>query len=186
MKPFIKVTPCILLVATGTFSCNQVQEEKVQPNIVIILVDDLGWKDTGYMGSEYYETPHIDRLAKNGMTFTQAYTNAANWYQERLAGNEKIITPTVPVGRDHIYHLYIVRLLDRDKAMNELGAHEIGCGLHYPIPLHVQTAYRDLGYSLGDFPVTEEVADSILSLPMFPNITEDMVDYVCRELLAIV
>ncbi|MCX6038389.1 MAG: DegT/DnrJ/EryC1/StrS family aminotransferase [Chloroflexi bacterium] len=107
---------------------------------------------------------------------------AARWYQERLAGNEKIITPTVPAGREHIYHLYVVSLPDRDKAMKELGAHEIGCGLHYPIPLHLQAAYRDLGYCQGDFPVTEAVANSVLSLPMFPHITEDMVDYVCKEL----
>ena len=109
----------------------------------------------------------------------------AKWYQERLAGNEKIVIPTVPAGREHNYHLYVVRLPDRDKAMKELGAREIGCGLHYPIPLHIQAAYRDLGYCKGDFPVTEAVADSILSLPMFPHITEDMVDYVCKELRSI-
>ena len=111
---------------------------------------------------------------------------AAKWYQERLAGNEKIIIPFVPEGREHIYHLYIVRLPDRDKVMKELGAREIGSGLHYPIPLHIQAAYRDLGYRMGDFPVTETVANSILSLPMFPHITEDMVDYVCRALKAAV
>ena len=110
---------------------------------------------------------------------------AARWYQERLAGNEKIILPTVPEGREHIYHLYVVRLPDRDKAMKELGAREIGCGLHYPIPLHLQAAYRDLGYCQGDFPITEAVANSVLSLPMFPHITEDMVDYVCKELNAV-
>ena len=107
---------------------------------------------------------------------------AAKWYQERLAGNEKIIIPTVPAGREHVYHLYVVRLPDREKAMKELGAHEIGSGLHYPIPLHLQAAYRDLGYQAGDFPITEVVAASILSLPMFPHITEDMVDHVCQVL----
>lgn len=109
----------------------------------------------------------------------------AAWYQERLAGDDRIITPAVPAGREHIYHLYIVRLPDRDKAMKEFGAREIGCGLHYPIPLHLQTAYRDLGYRKGDLPLTESVADSILSLPMFPHLTEDMVDYVCKELKAV-
>lgn len=110
---------------------------------------------------------------------------AAKWYQERLAGNEKIVIPTVPAGREHIYHLYVVRLPDRDKAMKELGARDIGCGLHYPIPLHLQAAYRDLGYRKGNFPITEAAANSILSLPMFPHITEDMVDYVCKELRSI-
>ena len=109
---------------------------------------------------------------------------AAKWYHERLARNAGIVTPTVPVGREHVYHLYIVRLPHRDRVMKVFNTHEIGCGLHYPIPLHLQAAYRDLGYRRGDFPVTEAVADSILSLPMFPHITEDMVDVVCKELLA--
>ncbi len=107
---------------------------------------------------------------------------AAKWYQERLGGNEKIVLPTVPAGREHIYHLYVVRVSDRERVMKELGAREIGCGLHYPIPLHLQAAYRDLGYRKGDLPVTEMVADSILSLPMFPHMTEEMVDFVCSEL----
>jgi dTDP-4-amino-4,6-dideoxygalactose transaminase len=111
---------------------------------------------------------------------------AAKWYQDRLAGNDKIILPTVPSGRDHVYHLYVVRLPDRDKVMKELGSREISTGLHYPIPLHLQTAYRDLGYFPGDLPITEAVANSILSLPMFPHITEEMVDYVCKELKAVV
>jgi dTDP-4-amino-4,6-dideoxygalactose transaminase len=54
--------------------------------------------------------------------------------------------------------------------------------LHYPIPLHLQAAYRGLGYRKGDFPVTEKAAESILSLPMFPHMTEDMVEFVCSEL----
>jgi dTDP-4-amino-4,6-dideoxygalactose transaminase len=111
---------------------------------------------------------------------------AAKWYQDRLAGNDKIILPTVPIGRDHVYHLYVVRLPDRDKVMKELGSREISTGLHYPIPLHLQTAYRDLGYFPGDLPITEAVANSILSLPMFPHITEEIVDYVCKELKAVV
>jgi len=66
--------------------------------------------------------------------------------------------------------------------MKELGARGISCGLHYPIPLHLQAAYRDLGYRKGDFPVTEKVAESILSLPIFPHMTEDMLDFVCSEI----
>ncbi len=78
MNPLIKFSPCILLAATATVSCNQAQEKKSPPNIVFIMVDDLGWTDAGYMGSEYYETPHIDQLARNGMIFMQAYANAPN------------------------------------------------------------------------------------------------------------
>lgn len=106
----------------------------------------------------------------------------AAWYAERLSGDERIILPVVPEGRKHIYHLYIVRVPDRDRMLKELGVHDIGCGLHYPIPLHRQAAYRDLGYAEGDFPATEEVAASILSLPMFPHMTEEMVDFTCQTL----
>jgi len=106
----------------------------------------------------------------------------AKWYRERLGGNEKIVLPSVPTGREHIYHLYVVRVQDRDRVMKELGARGISCGLHYPIPLHLQAAYRDLGYRKGDFPVTEKVAESILSLPIFPHMTEDMLDFVCYEI----
>jgi dTDP-4-amino-4,6-dideoxygalactose transaminase len=106
----------------------------------------------------------------------------AAWYKERLAGDERISLPSVPDGRNHVYHLYVVRVADRDRLMKELAAHEIGCGLHYPIPLHLQAAYRDLGYAIGDLPVTEKVAASILSLPMFPHMTEEMVDFTCEVL----
>ena len=66
--------------------------------------------------------------------------------------------------------------------VTELGARGVACGLHYPIPLHLQAAYRHLGYRRGDLPVTEMLTDSILSLPMFPHMTEEMVDYVCVSL----
>lgn len=110
----------------------------------------------------------------------------AGWYQERLSRNEKIVLPTVPEGHEHIYHLYVVRVPERDRVLKELGTRGIGCGLHYPIPLHMQAAYRNRGYNKGDLPATEAAADSILSLPMFPHLTEQMVDYVCSELNAIV
>jgi dTDP-4-amino-4,6-dideoxygalactose transaminase len=106
----------------------------------------------------------------------------AKWYQERLGENKKIVLPVVPAGREHIYHLYVVRVPERDRVMKELGARAISTGLHYPIPLHLQAAYRGLGYHKGDLPMTEKVADSILSLPMFPHMTEDMVDFVCSEI----
>jgi dTDP-4-amino-4,6-dideoxygalactose transaminase len=106
----------------------------------------------------------------------------AAWYAERLAGDERIVLPLVPEGRQHIYHLYVVRVPQRDRVLKELGVNGVGCGLHYPIPLHLQVAYRDLGYLRGDFPVTEEIAASILTLPMFPHMTEEMVDFTCQTL----
>jgi dTDP-4-amino-4,6-dideoxygalactose transaminase len=110
----------------------------------------------------------------------------AAWYAERLEGDERIVLPCVPEGRQHIYHLYVVRVPDRDRVLKELGEHGIGSGLHYPIPLHRQVAYRDLGYAEGDFPVTEAVAASIFSLPMFPHMTEEMVDFTCQTLKEVI
>jgi arylsulfatase A-like enzyme len=78
MKLTLKYILYISLAAVSAFSCNQEQKKSLPPNIVFIFIDDMGWKDVGYMGSEYYETPNIDHLAKSGMIFTQAYANAAN------------------------------------------------------------------------------------------------------------
>lgn len=106
--------------------------------------------------------------------------HAAEWYRERLAGDERITLPVEPEGRKHVYHLFVVRLPDREKAREALSNRGIGVGLHYPIPLHLQEAYRAMGWKAGDFPESEAAAASILSLPMFPHITEEQVDYVCR------
>lgn len=105
---------------------------------------------------------------------------AARWYRERLEPEERIILPAEPNGRKHVYHLFVVRLPDREKVRNELAKKGIGVGLHYPIPLHLQKAYLDMGWQRGDFPESEAAAASILSLPIFPHITEEQVDYVCQ------
>jgi len=107
---------------------------------------------------------------------------AASWYRERLINDERITLPEEPVGNKHVFHLFVVRLPDRDKSLEELSARGIGVGLHYPIALHLQSAYRDLGWRKGDFPESERAAETILSLPMFPHISEEQVDYVCHSL----
>ena len=82
-----------------------------------------------------------------------------------------------------VYHLYVVRVRDAKPCRHELAASGIGTGIHYPIPLHLQKAYRRLGYSLGDFPVSERVAPEILSLPMFPQLTFEQQQQVADKLL---
>jgi len=71
-----------------------------------------------------------------------------------------------------VYHLYVVRVQDREGLQASLSEAGIGTGIHYPIPLHLQKAYQHLGYKQGDFPVTERVASEILSLPMFPQLQQ--------------
>jgi len=101
----------------------------------------------------------------------------ARQYASALDGTSVIPPVEMSYGR-HVYHLYVVQTDDRDALRQQLAELEIESGLHYPIPLHLQDAYRSLGYKRGDFPVTEHVKDRILSLPIYPEIAVDVVDRV--------
>ncbi len=90
-------------------------------------------------------------------------------YREALAGSDLILPSPAPEG-EHVYHLYVVRCRERDELQAHLSALGIATGIHYPIPIHLQPAYRDLGHSPGDFPITERLAAEILSLPMFAEL----------------
>jgi dTDP-4-amino-4,6-dideoxygalactose transaminase len=83
------------------------------------------------------------------------------------------LAPFAPMRAKAVYHLYVIRVPDRDGFMRHLAEAGIGTGIHYPVPLHLQKAYEWLGYKAGDFPVTEEAAREIVSLPMFPQLTEE-------------
>jgi dTDP-4-amino-4,6-dideoxygalactose transaminase len=97
---------------------------------------------------------------------------AAARYAELLGDHPEIVPPTVESPEAHVWHLFVVRVPSRDDVLAKLNAEGIGAGIHYPVPLHLHGAMRELGYSRGDFPVAERLADEILSLPMFPGITE--------------
>jgi dTDP-4-amino-4,6-dideoxygalactose transaminase len=108
----------------------------------------------------------------------------AQKYNERLAGLGQVVTPKeMPYAR-HVYHLYVIRAQKRDELQKYLAEKAIATGLHYPIPLHLQKAFQHLGYKKGDFPVAEKAADEILSLPMYPELTDDQIDYVCEAIRA--
>ncbi len=96
----------------------------------------------------------------------------ADEYNRLLAGNEVVIRPYEPSWSRAVYHLYVIRSHDRDGLMSYLAGSGIGTGIHYPVPLHLQKAYAALDYAPGDFPVAETVAAEIVSLPMFPHLTE--------------
>jgi dTDP-4-amino-4,6-dideoxygalactose transaminase len=110
----------------------------------------------------------------------------ARHYDELLRGIAGVITPVTPSDRVHVYHIYPVRVQRRDQVLQTLATRGISCGIHYPVPVHLQEAYRSLGYPRGSFPVAERCADEFLSLPMFPELTSDQVEYVARELIACV
>ena len=95
--------------------------------------------------------------------------NVAEIYNELLKGAQ-VKTPIEPRWSQGIYHLYVVRLERRDEVQKYLAQRDIQTGLHYPVPLHLQEAYLNMGYHEGDFPVTEQLAREILSLPMYPQL----------------
>jgi dTDP-4-amino-4,6-dideoxygalactose transaminase len=95
-------------------------------------------------------------------------------YRELLASrSEEIVLPYESLKSKAVYHLYVIRTKTRDSMRADLAEAHIGTGIHYPIPLHLQEAYRGFGYQAGDFPITEMVATEILSLPMYPQLTSD-------------
>jgi dTDP-4-amino-4,6-dideoxygalactose transaminase len=92
---------------------------------------------------------------------------------ERLLGDagNPAVAPHEPSWARAVYHLYVVRVNDRERLIASLNSQGIGTGIHYPIPLHLQSAYHSLGYGPGAFPISEKLATEIVSLPMFPQIT---------------
>src|SRR4029078_11460216 len=86
--------------------------------------------------------------------------------------------PEVLPCRDHVFHLYVIRTRERDQLQAFLRSREIGTLIHYPVPIHLQKAYADSGYKAGDFPQTEQAANVILSLPMYPEMQSSQREYV--------
>ena len=105
-------------------------------------------------------------------------------YNQSLASNKAVSLPFEPAWSRAVYHLYVIRTKDREGMMNHLKTAGIGTGIHYPIPLHLQKAYASLKYSKGDFPIAERAASEIVSLPMFPQLTEQQQARVSEEILA--
>jgi dTDP-4-amino-4,6-dideoxygalactose transaminase len=110
----------------------------------------------------------------------------AKEYARLLEGTEGVILPHEPSWSKAVYHLYVVRVTEREKLQADLAGSGIGTAIHYPIPLHQQKAYQRLGYKTGDFPVTERVALEIVSLPMFPQLTSSQQTHVADEVRRLV
>jgi dTDP-4-amino-4,6-dideoxygalactose transaminase len=108
----------------------------------------------------------------------------ATWYSEALAGINGLVLPVTESGATHVYHLYVVRTGQRDALQQYLTEAGIGTLIHYPVPPHMQDAYADLGYKKGDFPLAEEIADTCLSLPMWPGMQIEVVKQVAEKIAA--
>jgi dTDP-4-amino-4,6-dideoxygalactose transaminase len=113
--------------------------------------------------------------------WTEARRMHAAHYDSLLAARG-VKTPERRDEYRHVYHVYAVRLSERDKARGWLEASGVACGMHYPVPVHLQPAYQDLGYNVGEFPEAERFAAETLSLPIFPELQAEQIEQVAATL----
>jgi dTDP-4-amino-4,6-dideoxygalactose transaminase len=113
-------------------------------------------------------------------SWIEARRRNAALYTQLLAGSD-LVTPVEAPGATHVYHLYVIRTTRRDGLLAHLQQQGIGAAIHYPVPIHLQPFYAGNGFRPGQFPVTERVCDQVLSLPMFPELTESQVEYVVTQ-----
>lgn len=113
---------------------------------------------------------HVDELEQERIKIASYYLKNIN--------NDKILLPKTSDKSTHVWHQFVVRIKDRDKFMKYLEEHGVGTIIHYPIPPHLAEAYQNLGFKKGDFPITEEYADTVLSLPMYNGMKEEEYKYV--------
>jgi len=138
----------------------------------------IGWnaRMDGIQGAALrVKLKHLDRA-------NQARRANARFYDQHLAEVEEVILPTEAEYARHVYHLYVVRVQDRERVLQAMANRGIACGIHYPIPVHLQEAYRFLGHRKGSFPVAERCAEEFLSLPMYPELTTTQLGAVVHEL----
>ena len=113
---------------------------------------------------------------------TSARAKVAEQYREELAGVEQIRLPVVKRGNTPVYYVFQTRAQKRDELASFLKENGIGTCVYYPVPLHLQKCFSYLGYKKGDFPVAEKLCEEVLALPIYPEITEDEVSYVCEKI----
>lgn len=110
--------------------------------------------------------------------WNQMRAQNAAYYVKLLQPLKGVVTPITKEGRTHVFQTFALRVANRDRVVESMKAKGIGVLIHYPIPLHLQEAYAELGYKKGDFPVAESVAADVMSLPMFPHMTHEQIEAV--------
>ena len=123
--------------------------------------------------------PHLDKWGEMRRANAEFYNNA-------FANVESIKTPYIDPKNRSIYNQYVISVENRDEVIAKLREKEIGCEIYYPLPLHVQECFAPLGYKEGDFPVSEYAAKHTIALPIYPELTEEQLDYVATSLKQIV
>ncbi|RXM43985.1 DegT/DnrJ/EryC1/StrS aminotransferase family protein [Flavobacterium sp. YO64] len=119
--------------------------------------------------------PYLDQL-------TEERKNIAKRYEELLIDCKEIKIPTIKYKADHVYHLYVIQCVNRDDLQSYLKEKNIDTLIHYPVPPHLQDAYADEKYKKGDFPIAEKMAEQCLSIPLYPGMKQDDIDYVAKSI----
>jgi dTDP-4-amino-4,6-dideoxygalactose transaminase len=117
--------------------------------------------------------------------YNQARQEAADFYNRNLKGNNRITLPEVTGNSNHIYHQYTLKLekgVNRDDFKEYLKSEGIPSMVYYPVPMHLQEAFNDGEYSEGDFPVSEELCRSVLSIPMHTELDEEQLNYITETI----
>lgn len=114
-----------------------------------------------------------------------ARRTAAARYDALLSSCGEVVVPRTLAGNEHVWHLYVVRVTDRDRVLKDLHTAGIGAGIHYPVPIHLTPPFTGLGYGQGSFPVTERIAGDLLSLPLFAEITAEQQEHVVSVLKSV-
>ena len=153
-----------------------------------------GWGDGGMMLTN--DAALADRLSKLRLQRVEAavllvkFGHLDRWnagrraraarYDALFAANPAVCAPKVDPANEHIYHQYTIRVARRDKLLTHLKARDIGCAIYYPVPLHLQECFAHLGYRQGSLPVTEAAMGDVLSLPIYPELTDAQQDAVVQ------
>jgi dTDP-4-amino-4,6-dideoxygalactose transaminase len=115
--------------------------------------------------------------------WNEARRVVARHYEAMLADVDEVRLPSTLPGNEHVWHLYVVRVDQRDAVQRRLNENGIGAGVHYPVPIHLQGGFGFLGHRPGDFPVAERAAGEILSLPMHPHLSLSDQERVVEQLV---
>ncbi|MEM7367603.1 MAG: DegT/DnrJ/EryC1/StrS family aminotransferase [Bacteroidota bacterium] len=128
--------------------------------------------DEAHAATLLVKLPHLD-------SWNEERNQIANWYTTHLQAATDIHLPVLAEGATSVYHIYLIRSPQRDALQSYLKEKGIGTLIHYPIPPHLQQAYQELGFTKGDFPIAEEIAETCLSLPIYPGLSREEVRYIC-------
>lgn len=153
----------------------------------ISILRNYGSNKKYYNEYKGYNT-RLDELQAAFLSVKMNYLEKWNGSKKRIAknfleniNNKDIILPKVADGSDHVWHLFVVRSKRRDKLQEYLNYNNIDTLIHYPVPIHMQKAYSDLGYRKGDFPISEKISNEVLSLPMWYGMSNLEIEYIIEK-----